>query len=145
MGCWSVVTLANTFPVSVFLSSLVQARGQTLHLYPQGKTQDSGGGRGPGIERTQAYLMKPSFQWVNSSGDSPFGGSAPGFCFLDLSAGDPWRNAHCLYSCRNEGNRPFQVGSSTPLATSFTQMVASGSNKGKLVMDLEVSWVSRRV
>lgn len=40
---------------------------------------------------------------------------------------------------------PFQVGFSTPVATRFTQMVSSNSNKGKLVMDLEVSWVSRRV
>lgn len=40
---------------------------------------------------------------------------------------------------------PFQASLSSPLTTHLTQMVSLNSNKGKFVVDSEVSWVSQTV
>lgn len=52
-GFWSAVTLANTFPVSVFLSfqSWWGLDHDPLDSYPWDKTQDSEGGREVGSGR----------------------------------------------------------------------------------------------
>jgi hypothetical protein len=74
------------------------------------------------------------------SEDSPLGIIICGFGFLHLGVVDPWCNTNYLHGQRNRES-PVKA----PLATYLTQAVLLGLNKGKLVVDLEVSLVSQIV
>lgn len=111
-GVWivkSVVTLANTFPVSVFLSLQSTPAGKwRLNPNPvftpkQHKTQASVGCKGAGSGR--AGHNKILFQWIHSPETIHLAAaSLINFCFLNLGDVDPWRDNSYLCCPRGGEN-----------------------------------------